>query len=100
MPTIPALEAKLRAALRWSEVGQDVEQLAAVVESLVPLSTVVYSHNDLLAGNVIVAPDGSKVDFIDFEYASANYRGYDIGNHFNEQCGEKWGMGEIISPEI
>ena len=31
------------------------------------------------------SPD--KVYFIDYEYASYNYRGYDIGNHFAEYAG-------------
>lgn len=71
----------------WQEVAEAVESLEAVVKALVSLDTVRFCHNDLLAGNVIVRPDKSAVDFIDYEYASANYRGYDIGNHFNEQCG-------------
>jgi ethanolamine kinase len=28
-----------------------------------------------------------KLYLIDFEYASYNYRGFDIGNHFNEYAG-------------
>lgn len=28
-----------------------------------------------------------KLYFIDFEYGSYNYRGFDIGNHFNEYAG-------------
>lgn len=28
-----------------------------------------------------------KVYLIDFEYGSYNYRGFDIGNHFNEYAG-------------
>jgi ethanolamine kinase len=28
-----------------------------------------------------------KLYFIDFEYGSYSYRGYDIANHFNEYAG-------------
>lgn len=28
-----------------------------------------------------------KLYFIDFEYGSYNYRGFDLGNHFNEYAG-------------
>ena len=28
-----------------------------------------------------------KLYIIDFEYGSYNYRGFDIGNHFNEYAG-------------
>jgi len=32
-----------------------------------------------------ISPD--KLYFIDYEYASYNYRGYDLGNHFAEYAG-------------
>ncbi|TQE02342.1 hypothetical protein C1H46_012111 [Malus baccata] len=82
---------------------------------------VVFAHNDLLSGNIMVnddevakgcdvflctpllldVQDGQKQNgismmvvlvpgklyFIDFEYGSYNYRGFDIGNHFNEYAG-------------
>lgn len=50
----------------------------------------------LLPGNVIilrdkatgeVTPETSPMNFIDFEYGCYSYRGYDIGNHFNEYAG-------------
>ncbi|KAF5749645.1 ethanolamine kinase isoform X1 [Tripterygium wilfordii] len=50
-------------------------------------SPVVFAHNDLLSGNIMVNDDEGKLYFIDFEYGSYNYRGYDIGNHFNEYGG-------------
>jgi ethanolamine kinase len=34
--------------------------------------------SDKLSGNI---------NFIDYEYASYNYRGFDLGNHFNEFAG-------------
>jgi choline/ethanolamine kinase len=59
-------------------------------------SPVVFCHNDLQEGNILFVEDhadSSKGDApswrlrpIDFEYASYNYRGFDIGNHFCEWC--------------
>ncbi|VDL62461.1 unnamed protein product [Nippostrongylus brasiliensis] len=73
-------------------------------------SPVVFSHNDLQEGNILLGDDyriegdGSikstsdspVVDplvFIDFEYCSYNYRGFDLGNHaceygFDYNCDE------------
>lgn len=31
--------------------------------------------------------DSSTMQFIDFEYGSYNYRGFDFGNHWNEYAG-------------
>lgn len=46
-------------------------------------SPVVFCHNDLQCGNIIYQqPD--RVKFIDYEYGAPNYRGFDLGNHFNE----------------
>lgn len=48
---------------------------------------VVFAHNDLLSGNLMLNEDEEKLYIIDFEYGSYSYRGYDIGNHFNEYAG-------------
>jgi len=50
-------------------------------------SPVVFSHNDLLSGNIMYDADTDKVTLIDYEYSAYNYRGFDIGNHFCECCG-------------
>ncbi|KAJ2796884.1 hypothetical protein H4R20_005382 [Coemansia guatemalensis] len=50
-------------------------------------SPVVFAHNDLLSGNIIISGSKDKVSFIDYEYAMYNYRGFDIANHFNEYAG-------------
>ncbi|BDA42425.1 probable ethanolamine kinase [Coccomyxa sp. Obi] len=60
-------------------------------------SPIVWSHNDLLSGNVLVSkqemePRGDvgtmpSMQFIDFEYGCHSYRGYDWGNHFCEYAG-------------
>lgn len=38
-----------------------------------------------------------KLYFIDFEYGSYNYRGFDIGNHFNEYAGYECDYSLYIS---
>ena len=65
-------------------------------------SKVVFSHNDINTGNILVRylwfsinlnntqllrdeEDGcDPVVLIDFEFSSYNYQGFDIANHFNE----------------
>jgi len=50
-------------------------------------SPVVFSHNDINCGNILVRegnPDWDPVMFIDYEFASYNYRGFDLANHFIE----------------
>lgn len=47
---------------------------------------VVFCHNDLLPGNIVLTPD-DRVTFIDFEYAAYNFRGFDICNHWVEYAG-------------
>lgn len=55
---------------------------------------VVYCHNDLLSGNILLISGGgdtpsssSSVRLIDYEYAAPNYLGYDLANCFCEHCG-------------
>lgn len=72
---------------------------------------IVFSHNDLLFGNIIYDDEKGKflllfylfiyfvciiiiiiivieeAHFIDYEYGCHAYRGFDIGNHFNEFAG-------------
>ncbi|KAJ2386209.1 hypothetical protein GGI23_006543, partial [Coemansia sp. RSA 2559] len=50
-------------------------------------SPVVFSHNDLLSGNIIMSESKDQVFFIDYEYGMYNYRAFDIANHFNEYAG-------------
>ena len=58
-------------------------------------SPIVFSHNDLHQGNILLATPTKRrpllekrVILIDFEYCSYNYRAYDIANHFCEWCFE------------
>ncbi|KAI9322602.1 kinase-like domain-containing protein [Dichotomocladium elegans] len=69
-----------------------VEKLASELESLISHleslnSPVVFSHNDLLSGNVIYDDEKEEASFIDYEYGCYAFRGFDIGNHFNEYAG-------------
>lgn len=54
------------------------------IENILPKNDIVFSHNDLLAGNVLVGKENKNILFIDFEYGAYNFRGFDIGNMFKE----------------
>ncbi|KAG8372737.1 hypothetical protein BUALT_Bualt12G0097900 [Buddleja alternifolia] len=106
----------------FGEIHKEISDLKEMTDRLD--APVVYAHNDLLSGNLMLNDDedgkiyllgqfaekffdGSrrnvikasdkvitllltsryKLYFIDFEYGSYNYRGFDIGNHFNEYAG-------------
>ncbi|XP_059138982.1 choline/ethanolamine kinase-like isoform X2 [Physella acuta] len=49
---------------------------------------IVFCHNDLQGGNILLADKATvgtpKMTIIDWEYGHYNYRGFDLGNHFNE----------------
>lgn len=51
-------------------------------------SPVVFCHNDLQEGNILIKEsescDSQSLCFIDYEYCAYNYRGFDIANHFIE----------------
>lgn len=48
---------------------------------------VVFSHCDLLPGNIIYNHESNETTFIDLEYGGYEYRGFDIANHFCEFAG-------------
>lgn len=50
-------------------------------------SLIVFSHNDLLLGNIIYNKEKDLIKFIDYEYGEMNYQAYDVANHFNEYAG-------------
>lgn len=76
-----------------------LEQVVQQVEAACSLtqSPVVFGHNDLLSGNILVLQQSGfdpqnpnrngPVCFIDYEYGAYTYRGFDIGNHFTEYAG-------------
>ncbi|KAF4745049.1 hypothetical protein FOZ63_021400, partial [Perkinsus olseni] len=60
-----------------------IESHKSVDES--PLETIVFCHNDLLSGNILVPKDDdgqSSLRFIDYEYCAFNPAVADIANHF------------------
>ncbi|XP_047972082.1 probable ethanolamine kinase [Salvia hispanica] len=69
----------------FEEINQEINGLKAMTDRF--NAPVVYCHNDLLSGNLMLNDNDGKLYFIDFEYGSYNYRGFDIGNHFNEYAG-------------
>ncbi|KAE8701575.1 putative ethanolamine kinase [Hibiscus syriacus] len=76
---------KIYETISFQEVHKEATQLKELTGLL--HSPVVFAHNDLLSGNLMHNDEQEKLYFIDFEYGSYNYRGFDIGNHFNEYAG-------------
>ncbi|XP_072982442.1 probable ethanolamine kinase [Typha latifolia] len=72
-------------AISFKEIHDEVNELKDLTDLLNP--PVVFAHNDLLSGNLMLNDAEEKLYFIDFEYGSYSYRGYDIANHFNEYAG-------------
>ena len=64
-----------------------------------PNKFIVLSHNDLLSGNVLYDRENQKVNFVDFEYGSYNYRAFDLANHFCECCGFECEWENLPTPE-
>jgi ethanolamine kinase len=94
-----------------AEEGTDAAAEAAAADAA---EEVVFAHNDLLSGNLLLVEGGARADgdagtdagapvgvsasagdgdntarlhVIDFEYAAFNHRGFDLANHFCEHCG-------------
>ncbi|KAK8535174.1 hypothetical protein V6N13_081313 [Hibiscus sabdariffa] len=76
---------KIYETISFEEVHKEATQLKEMTGLL--NAPVVFAHNDLLSGNLMFNDEQEELYFIDFEYWSYNYRGYDIGNHFNEYAG-------------
>ncbi|KAG9152910.1 hypothetical protein Leryth_012531 [Lithospermum erythrorhizon] len=72
-------------SISFDEVLKEINDLKELTDRL--NAPVVYAHNDLLSGNLMFSDEKEKLYFIDFEYGCYNYRGFDIGNHFNEYAG-------------
>ncbi len=77
--TVPSLE----------KINQEFEFLENYLRSYAQEhnSLIVFSHNDLLLGNIIYNDEAASIKFIDYEYGQINYQAYDIANHFNEFAG-------------
>ncbi|KAI8149143.1 kinase-like domain-containing protein [Fennellomyces sp. T-0311] len=81
----PEQQKKFTARFDMQKLAVELESLIKVLETL--NSPIVFSHNDLLYGNVIYDDEKEEASFIDYEYGSYAFRGFDIGNHFNEFAG-------------
>jgi len=68
-----------------NQLGKDLNEFKKLVEA--KKYPVVFSHNDLLNGNIMYTETSETIRFIDFEYSTYNYRGFDFANHFCECCG-------------
>ncbi|XP_028264372.1 choline/ethanolamine kinase [Parambassis ranga] len=69
------------------DLPAELENLRALLAATP--SPVVFCHNDVQEGNILVLEDHDHTStdtlmLIDFEYSSYNYRGFDFGNHFCE----------------
>ncbi|KAI9261681.1 kinase-like domain-containing protein [Phascolomyces articulosus] len=81
----PEQQKKFNARFDIDKLSQELENLIKILETLD--SPIVFSHNDLLYGNVIYDDEKEEASFIDYEYGCYAFRGFDIGNHFNEFAG-------------
>ena len=63
------------------------------------LDHTVFSHNDLLSGNMLWSEEEKRIALIDFEYTSANPAGFDIANHFCEYPGFEGDMASLYPNE-
>ena len=80
------------------EVGVDWWQaeldstLALLRDSAWSEEALVFCHNDLLSGNILLqqksaTEDGTQIYFVDYEYSGNNYTAFDLANHFCECAG-------------
>ncbi|CAN4077941.1 unnamed protein product [Withania somnifera] len=71
--------------ISFQEVHNEIIELKELTDRL--NAPVVFGHNDLHPGNLMLNEDKEELYLIDFEFGSYNYRGFDIGIHFNEYAG-------------
>lgn len=80
-----------------TRIASIVHQIHLIVEALEKRTTtdsqrsypIVLCHNDLNPNNMLYVEKDDAVKLIDFEYASYNYRGFDIANMFVELAGNE-----------
>ena len=88
---------KSHAAIDFAELERAIGELQSRCDTLKP--AIVFSHQDLLSGNIMMHPTTGDVTFIDFEYSGYGYQGYDIANHWNECMGFECDLSLYPSPE-
>ncbi|XP_013415418.1 choline/ethanolamine kinase-like [Lingula anatina] len=72
------------AAIRDMDLRTEYEEVKKIASS--EPSPVVFCHNDLNRGNILLLSGDDEMKFIDFDYCSYNHRGFDIATYFNEWC--------------
>ena len=80
----------LERALASHSLKAGETQDSAKNKAILLCNSVVYCHNDLLSGNLLlVTIPGAlpRLQLIDYEYAAPNFLAYDIANFFCEHCG-------------
>ncbi|KAJ3039519.1 Ethanolamine kinase [Rhizophlyctis rosea] len=91
----PDKQKQFQETIDLEKIKLELRDLEKRVEAL--KSPVVFCHNDLLSGNIVLSSDGDSVNFIDYEYGAFSYRGFDIGNHFCEYAGFECNYGHYPS---
>jgi len=85
LDTVPQEEKEQALAVAKWDLRAELDWLLSLLK--IVDSPVVFSHNDINTGNILVREDETDCDpvvFIDYEFAAYNYRAFDIANHFNE----------------
>ncbi|KAI9486588.1 MAG: kinase-like domain-containing protein [Benjaminiella poitrasii] len=81
----PAIQSMFEKRFDMQKIRLELDYLIKELEKI--QSPIVFSHNDLLYGNIIFDEEKEEASFIDYEYGCYAFRGFDIGNHFNEFAG-------------
>jgi len=82
---VPEEERPAAESVSLFDIHHEMDWLLALINKL--QCPVVFSHNDINTGNILVKDNYQGCDpvvLIDFEFSSYNYRSFDIANHFNE----------------
>ena len=69
----------------FADLHREMGELIEILESV--NSPVMFTHMDLLAGNILELTEDDhqgEITFVDFEYGMYAWRGFDFGNHFAE----------------
>uniref|UniRef100_A0ACD5VL46 Uncharacterized protein n=1 Tax=Avena sativa TaxID=4498 RepID=A0ACD5VL46_AVESA len=71
---------------RLETLGDEIEELENALSGVD--QRVVFCHNDLQYGNIMIYEETRQVTLIDYEYASFNPVAFDIANHFCEMAAD------------
>eukprot|EP01084_Bolivina_argentea_P098799 177585_1 len=87
-------------ALNWNNIAKQIDIMQCFLPShknennvnklceyIIQQSDLVFTHGDLLGGNILYLTDTKEIKFVDFEYGAYNYRAFDFANHFCEYAG-------------